>query len=187
MVMIFIRNDTAIARIHQYERYFSIDLNKLADTNLNFLLFGGAVRDSLLDKDSCKDFDIIFLESPGDLRNIFPRLDICSAASLTESKFLKGNGYRYSGSKVLDAMFLKEPEKYYSPLMQLLDVVNHVDVNISGVAYHPYCGIIEVIPGASKFIQRKIFKIHTTESNYFMDRNEERIKKFEEDGWLKIN
>ncbi|GEM_PF-4263861 len=185
--MIFIKNDAAIERIHQYERQLGINLNKLADANLNFLLFGGAVRDSLLDKDSCKDFDIIFLEFPGDLRNVFPNLEHCSASSLTESKFLKGNGYRYRGVKVLDAMFLKEPEKYYSPLIQLFDVVNHVDVNISGMAYHPYCGIIEVIPGASKFIQRKIFMIHTTESNYFMDRNEERIKKFEEDGWLKIN
>ena len=95
--MIFIKNNTAVERIHQYERQLGINLDKLADVNLNFLLFGGAVRDSLLNKDHCNDFDIIFLEFPGDLRNVFPNLEYCSTTSLIESKFLKGNGYRYRG------------------------------------------------------------------------------------------
>ena len=70
-------------------------------------------------------------------------------------------------------------------LMNMLEIVQNVDLNVSGIAWHPQTHFIEVIPNAVSFCTRKIFKVLPSNLGYSFN-TELRIEKLVKNDWLQI-
>ncbi len=180
--MIFIKHEKAIQRIREYERQLHISLDHVASINSDFLLFGGAVRDALRDEPYCKDFDLIFLRNPG---HIFEDLSISQHGAYYNSEYVQGLKYRYRNIPVVDVMWLRDSDKTESTIRQLLSIIDCVDLSSSGVAHHPYSGIIEVVPEATELIYKKEFRVHSLQGIFDGD-TPKRMKKLVDKGWNRV-
>lgn len=182
----FYQDDVAESNLIRYMRETDL-FYKLTEYN-NYFIFGGAIRDALNNRRECDDIDILCIDDNLQLPFTTQIPDIngsmCGLNKDNRDIKLAGLRFRYDNKLKVDIMYPNKIE--HRNIVGLFNVINSVDINTSGIAYHHTFKFIEVVPSAIEYCKRKIFKVNTNVDGY-NGNTEDRINKLIKLGYLKVN
>lgn len=179
----FFRNDAAHSRLVGYLSDAGITPEELmVQTSGDFLIFGGAVRDALAGEKSCNDIDMIVKENTAKkvwegFKIIREKDDYKLANHIRITKAISNRLHPY-----IDLLY----KNGVCTLMTMLNVVANVDINVNGIAWHPFGNFMEVIPNSVKFCERKVFYVSKKSHGYDAVKIDERKNKLISNGWLEV-
>lgn len=160
---------------------------KLLNYN-NYFIFGGAVRDAFIKRNKCEDIDIVCIDENLKLPNatFLPDLNGSMAGLNSDSRGinLAGSKFKYANGLRVDIMYPSDNKD--RSIVGLLNVINAVDINTSGIAYHHTLKFIEVVPLAIEYCSRKIFKVRRNVDG-LTNRTESRIENLINLGFFRID
>ena len=154
----------------------------------NYFIFGGAIRDAFNNKNECDDIDILCIDENLQLPFATQLADVngsmCGLNKDSRDIKLAGSRFRYDNKLKVDIMYPIKIE--HRNIVGLFNVINSVDMSVSGIAYHHTFKFIEVVPSAIEYCKRKIFRVNTNVDGY-NGNTEDRINKLIKLGYLRVN